>query len=521
MEKKIVILIAIALIAVLVIFFNTDILISQITPDHKNTNHERETGQLTAENPNLGQATNVGMSNNTAISLKTMYVTEYSLPNGTGPNGILVDRNGLVWTAGSLSHKLYSLNETSGELRLYQIPGEEEKRADYMVWSMIEDNDGSIWFSQFGSNPLWRFDPNAEKFTRFNELSASPFQMKVDTKRGDIWFTTLRGNTLGVIQKNENSRNDQPNQQYKIHEFPLGNDTYPSGLFLDEDVVWVTELEKNKIAKFEITRDDSNTVSGIKKTVEIPFTNKTHFSLPTDVLASGNGTIWLTEHGISTISEYNMNLQKLIRFPTSQTTFHVATLPFWMRESPDGKGIWFNEHEGGRVGFLDAEKFELTEYELPSHVSGSIIFILNAAQDPHNPNRMWFSEWNADKIAVVDKSVPVLFNIQTDTAKVVLSDSNESQKIAAINFQIINNTAYAKNHMLYFNVSSSMEPAASLVNITAQFFTDFSLANENKLLQEELVLRDESVSPGNYTLGISVRDEMVIKTIFLDLIVTP
>ena len=33
-----------------------------------------------------------------------------------------------------------------------------------MVWSIVEDNDGSIWVPQGGSNPLWRFDPHTEQY---------------------------------------------------------------------------------------------------------------------------------------------------------------------------------------------------------------------------------------------------------------------------------------------------------------------------------------------------------------------
>ena len=40
----------------------------------------------------------VFLSNSTHIH--TPYVKEYSMPNGTWPNGILVARNGIVWTVG-------------------------------------------------------------------------------------------------------------------------------------------------------------------------------------------------------------------------------------------------------------------------------------------------------------------------------------------------------------------------------------------------------------------------------------
>jgi hypothetical protein len=38
--------------------------------------------------------------------LDTPYVIESSMPNGTWPNGILVDKHGTVWTVGTKSHTL-------------------------------------------------------------------------------------------------------------------------------------------------------------------------------------------------------------------------------------------------------------------------------------------------------------------------------------------------------------------------------------------------------------------------------
>src|SRR3989442_15332020 len=50
---------------------------------------------------------------------KSKYVTTYSLPNGTDPNGIFTDKNGLVWIAGSSTHTLFQLDPTGGKLISY------------------------------------------------------------------------------------------------------------------------------------------------------------------------------------------------------------------------------------------------------------------------------------------------------------------------------------------------------------------------------------------------------------------
>ncbi len=251
---------------------------------------------------------------------KSRYVTVYSLANGTGPNGILVDREGMVWTSGSSSNSLFRLDPSNNTLESYSIPS--ERHGKTMVWTMVQDKDGFLWFSQFSGNPLWMFDPKSEKFSLFH-TSSPPFQMKLDEKSGNIWFTTLVGNTLGVIQKVEN----KTKPSYKITEFPTGQDTDPSGLFLKDGSIWVAELGEGKIVKFDTLRNTDGFVTKLTKASVIP-SDKNLFSSPTDVLVQSNETVWVTEHTASTISKYDLKSNNWKRFSTAQAIDQIPTLPF-------------------------------------------------------------------------------------------------------------------------------------------------------------------------------------------------
>ena len=144
---------------------------------------------------------------NNSTHVDTPYMKEYSMPNGTWPNAILVARNGLVWTVGTMSHTLIGFDPKQGKIRSsYPIITPEEKANNtnsqskhgfQMVWSIIEGTDGSIWFPEGGSDPLWRFDPHTEQFQVIHSISAAPMQMKVDEKSGNIWFTTFGSGTFG------------------------------------------------------------------------------------------------------------------------------------------------------------------------------------------------------------------------------------------------------------------------------------------------------------------------------------
>src|SRR6476619_1653311 len=153
--------------------------------------------------------------------IPTQYVKEYTLPNGTWHNGILVDSGGTVWTVGTKSNNLISFDPINGKvLSSYPLKSQDfnndSKRSRTgvnMVWAMVEGKDGSIWFSQAdSSSPLWRFDRTTLKFQTFRSISGTPFQMKLDNNTGNIWFTTFAAGTVGLVQKYEGNSTYNSNQ---------------------------------------------------------------------------------------------------------------------------------------------------------------------------------------------------------------------------------------------------------------------------------------------------------------------
>jgi streptogramin lyase len=438
------------------------------------------------------------------------YVKEYSLPVGTWPNGILVDKNGIIWIAGSKIDSLFRFDTNQGKIESYPIVDENSQNfttnGSLMVWTMLQDNDGYIWFSQLGTKSIWKFDPNNDKFTAIHSVSAAPFQMKADTD-GKIWFTTLTNDTVGLIQKTHNMT-----EPYKITEFNIGNDSQPAGLFLEKNYLWITEIATQKIVKYHILYDNGY-VTNIEKVLEIPTGEKISLGSPTDLFVL-NDTIWLTEHGTSFVTEYKIDSNNLTRFPTSQNAYHVTTLPFWMREVNYGKGVWLNEHEGNKIAFFDTENKTLTEYEIPSRpVDGYLVYPLNIANDPLDSKKLWFSEWNTDKFGMINGSIPTPFDIHSESNKIILN--NDKLKQQTINIKISKNNIAITHNIVLLNASSSIQPDAGLGNLEVKFSDN--KVDPSKMNSVQLLIQNNSVQPGNYTLGISASDGMITKTIFLDL----
>ncbi len=518
---------------------------------------------------------------NNSTHINTPYVKEYSLPNGTWPNSVLVARNGIIWTVGTKSNTLISFDPKQGKIiSSYPITTSTEKikkssEGSQMVWSIVEDNDGLIWVPQGGSDPLWRFDPHTGKFQVIHSISAAPMQMMVDQKTGNIWFTTFDRGTFGVIQKsivketginnnaygNNNKNNSNP--EYKVTEFNLGNESHPSGIFLQGGSVWITESLSNKLVQFKPLVNVNGEVVNIKKVSTIPQYSSSSpnmeplLNTPTDLVAFEannnnykSSSVWITEHGSSFITEYQTASHSFTRFPTSCSFRHYTTLPYWIRAAANGsKNFWFNEHEGNRIAFFNTTSNSLTEYEVPTRDSrdGYLANALTLAVDPNNSNRTWFTEFNHDKIGIVDRGRAIRFDIDSAVNKIVITPNTgtKNNTLARINVEITarnpsNTSLFASslntndsndnnNHnLILLNASSSMTPRGKLINITAKFSSspiiNLSKMKDNesgKTQSAQLILeRNSSTIPaGNYTLGISATDGTVTKSIFRDLFV--
>lgn len=441
------------------------------------------------------------------------YLKEYALPAGAAPNGLFADKQGIVWITSSTSDTLYSFNQTSEELQGNEIKGGNVQYSNpgvnaTMTWTVIQGKDGLLWFSPLGTRFIWNFDPANGTFHSIQSATGSAFQIKADPYSDSVWFTTLSGDTLCVAQKNASAPSG-----YSISAFDLGNSTGPAGLFLQNNTVWVAEITTQKIVGFNIDRDNSE-VTGITKIKEIPVNNQTQLSTPTDLIAN-NDSLWLTEHGTSFLTQYRLGTDEIVRYPTSQNIYHATTLPFWIRPINDGKDLWFNEHEGNKVAYFDTVNKTMIEYEIPSRpADGYLTYPLNIAVDPNDNKVLWFSEWNTGKLARVDGNVHLPFSISADIDKVLLS--TDASKAVAVNLTVNGQSPYSSNRV-FLNASSSLDTAAGFGNVDASLSpATLDLTSDHKA---QLLLRNYSAAPGNYTLGLSVSDGMATKTIFLDLIV--
>ncbi|MDE1770601.1 MAG: hypothetical protein KGI28_08645 [Thaumarchaeota archaeon] len=439
------------------------------------------------------------------LKTSAQYVKEYSLPDGTGPNALLVDDSGTVWISASNSGNLLSLDPSRGGITNYKIKDYSEpqnvKGNSTMIWTMVQDLDGYIWFAELGMKSIWQLDPKIDTFHVIHSETGAPFQMKVG-KNHDIWFTTLRGDTIGVVEKSINGN-------YTVTSFDVGNNTTPAGLYLKDDSIWTANIGTQNILQYKINTEN-DLVKDISLIGTIPKSNVTIFSSPTDLHLDKN-SVWLTEHGTSFLTRYDMDTGKITRYPTSANNFHTVTLPFWIHGTENGKYLWFNEHQGNKIGCFDVKNKTLVEYSILSvPKDGYLTYPLNLYQDPKDEKIVWFSEWNTDKVGMIDGHIQIPFNIVPSTRNVVLSSNSPDY---SIDVDVQGNSE--NSNPVSLNASSSITSTAELGNLTVKFMPNLvDISHDQKV---KVSIHDGGVDPGNYTMGISATDGYVTKTEFLEL----
>lgn len=130
--------------------------------------------------------------------------------------------------------------------------------------------------------------------------------------------------------------------------------------------------------------------------------------------------IFLSDHGSNRVilafnnsTNPNVNpLQNYISYWTSPSQVYPQTLPSQIVSDRAGNFIYFIEHGGNRISKIDIKSGIMTEYDIPTGPLSTAVFL--AISD--DATKVWFTEYAANKIAYLDTSVPVPFQMQVTQA---------------------------------------------------------------------------------------------------------
>jgi len=171
------------------------------------------------------------------------------------------------------------------------------------------------------------------------------------------------------------------------------------------------------------------------------------------------------------------------------------------------------------MAFLNFSGPTLTEYEVPTR-DPAMAYLANAltiSADPTDENKLWFTELTTNKIGMVDRKVPIPFDISSPQKHIILEKGGTAtikidvSKTKGAEGSIVNNS-------LSFGASGTEVFSGKLMNVTIAFSPekiDLSKMNETQIVT--LTLKDDGIERGQYVLAVSATDGAVIRTIYMEL----
>jgi virginiamycin B lyase len=410
-------------------------------------------------------------------AVASYYIKEYTLPSKhSAPLAIAVDDSGMVWYAATNnSPRIGRFNPRDGSFVEFQIPTSEKMT---IIWSMVFDRRGYLWFPSVSDNSIWSFNPTTREFKKYRIPTENSFPMQVAVDGlGRIWFTELYGNKLGMIDPSTGI----------IREYsPPTKESGPAGIFIDKDgVVWFTQAFSGTIAKYE---------PHIDKFTEYKPSEKI-FS-PVGIVVDDDGFVWFTEHGGSLFGRFSPTNGTVIRYPTSASTIYPVTLPTWLIRDGFGR-IWMNLHTGNRIAMFDPRNLVLVEYELPR---GRLANILQLTLGKNG--EVWFTQWSENKIAMVDTAKPKPFVVMVTPTDITIKPGEKSRIHVTVKG--------VSTERIYLNASSTVSYTGRLTNISAAFEPNSLYASLEGSSSVLTITAHESLQPGEYFLAVTATDQKVL-----------
>ncbi len=219
---------------------------------------------------------------------------------------------------------------TSGEV-LPNVPTPPDENGFHnTIGNSIAAHDDDIWFTDFNTNSLWRYNVSTGNFTQFDVPTpgANPYDLAVDAS-GTVWLTEFHANQIGKLDPDTGT----------ITETAVSGSPRHIAIATDGSV-WATE-------RFQPSVTEPSVVWRLD-----PATNQvTEFPLslgagPEDIVAAPDGSVWFTQSSAGNVARIA---------PDGVITEGKSSRdsePFGITIGPDGQSVWYTMMSANKIARL-------------------------------------------------------------------------------------------------------------------------------------------------------------------------
>jgi len=254
---------------------------------------------------------------------KTKTFREWNLPLGHHPHGVLVDKQGIVWTTGNGNGTIGKLDPKTGKVTEFKTPS----GGGGPHTLVITDDGSTIWFTMQSGDKIGRLDTGTGKITDYNS-SGGPYGITLD-KAGNVWWCRMGDDRLGKLDPKSG----------KIGELNTGPGSRPRRIATAPDgTLWVTLFGNGKLAKVDAAR------MKVIKEYHLPGGD----AGPYAVVVDGGGMVWANEINTDTVVRLDPKTEQIrvVKLPSSNVGIRKMIV--------DARGrLWYMGSHNGRLGMVE------------------------------------------------------------------------------------------------------------------------------------------------------------------------
>ena len=281
---------------------------------------------------------------------------------------------------------------------------------------VLVDNDGNVWYTDFGELYISKFDPKTLKLTEYPikkfKQNAPVGQLSLEfDKQGKLWFDTMYQGSLGTLDPNTGETKYYPLD-------PKWNDERVQlnfvGLRHDVDgKVWTKSVGTQDIFRLDLA---SNTWEKFHPTSKIP--GGENFGIY-QVISDSKNNLWMAEFTEGHIGKIDAKTQEITWFATPTEHARARRLRI-----DDQDRILLTEYRGNKVAIFDTNTEKFTEYALPTQYSGPYRAQIDKSGE------IWVGGMQTDRAIRLDpktgQSVEYLLPDETNMRTVFVDDSKST-----------------------------------------------------------------------------------------------
>jgi virginiamycin B lyase len=249
--------------------------------------------------------------------------TEWDLPSGARPHGLLVDERGVVWYTGNGNGTIGELDPKTGKVREHRTPS-----GGGGPHTLVLDATGTIWFTGQSGGYIGRLDRATGKISEY-PMSGGPYGLALD-KQGNVWVCRLSADKLGKLDPKTG----------KTTELSTGAGSRPRRIAAAPDgTLWVTLYGSGKLAQVDPVAHK------VLRTVEMPGGAN---GGPYAVTVDAAGRVWANEIQTDTVAVLDPKSAKfrVIELPSKGVGIRKAVI--------DAQGrYWYMGSHNGRLGVVE------------------------------------------------------------------------------------------------------------------------------------------------------------------------